>query len=228
MGLELYVGTLSRFYMHDWDVDIAQQSREKGGMPLRGVPNHLAEVTVKVFQWRAAVAESFAIQVGEPLDWSEDPEAPHYTAALGWAGWNALRLLAVLHSQGIRDWPAYAPETLVEHELVERATQELATAPFKQLLFPDFWLPVRHNVLFTTPTPFGQDAMVGSSDALLTELEALNEATLAQAPGIVPVPGPDSTGNVPFEPAARAAMGAFLSLVRPSLEHRLPMAIAGD
>ena len=87
MGLDIYVGSLTRYYAGDWEL-IAQQAAREMGMPLQIVrpqndPGDAIRDPVAirpvVKQWRDQLSESLAGHLSTPLGWNEEADASYFT-----------------------------------------------------------------------------------------------------------------------------------------------------
>src|SRR5688572_18597938 len=107
MGLDVYVGTLTRYYTGDWETLIQRAGRAaglrvvvqrpeapRGGWLSRLVdllrPRGPAAARRDVDRWRRDLGRKIAA----PLDWSEEPEQEYFTDKPGWEGYGALLLWA--------------------------------------------------------------------------------------------------------------------------------------
>lgn len=103
MGLDVYVGPLTRYYSGEWKL-AAQQAAEAQGLDVQVVRPRPerdgalagrgpAEVRTALLRWRAAVVEASGGRLPE-LDWKDLPQDPYFTDKADWDGYWAVRLLA--------------------------------------------------------------------------------------------------------------------------------------
>src|SRR5687768_14062080 len=95
VGLDVYVGPLTRYYTGDWETIIEQLGRE-GAFAVEVVRpdgedqgerlTDPAEVTELVLAWRTALSAA----IGQELEWIEDPSAPVFTDKPAWDGYGSL------------------------------------------------------------------------------------------------------------------------------------------
>ena len=106
MGLDIYAGTLTRYYSHNWKT-VVQQWAEKNGYTFNritpdGEPADAgeelspAEVQAAVENWRDQILAAIAQPGQEPYaPWPEDNEKPYYTDKPDWDAfsmfWRAVR-----------------------------------------------------------------------------------------------------------------------------------------
>lgn len=89
MGLDIYVGSFTRYYAGDWDLAAARVARELGAT-FEVVRQHNPPDAIRdpeairsiVLEWRSGLAESLASHLPDPLDWDESPDALLYRQAL--------------------------------------------------------------------------------------------------------------------------------------------------
>ena len=207
MELELYVGTLTRYYAGD-----GQDSDD--------------DLRLSVLMWRDSLSLALEEHLEDPLDWDESAAAPRFTAELGWQGYGALLLWAAYaeHPELPRpttataEWesdPAYRASVAVSH-----------ASRYGQLLYgPELWLPCSFGFTFHAEDVWGDQVAIGSSVALLAELQALNTATWhADAPTLAGWRRAGAPhGEAALESWARYGLAVFFEQASRSVAHGLPM-----
>ncbi len=93
MGLDVYAGTLTRYYSDDWETVWARHAREAEmqSMTVRVDERGVREVQRRnpkegrdVLAWREALNEAILDSPGNPrLDWDEGVNRTYFTAKLG-------------------------------------------------------------------------------------------------------------------------------------------------
>lgn len=235
MALDLYVGTLTRYYTGGWENVVQAMAREAGTpyvqLGARGGRPPVDEVRPEVLRWQEGLGASWS----SPR-WREDDEAPYFTDRPGWDGLHALRLQALCLEAGAR-FPRTVPDDLDEHPLWRaRQAAEFAGSRYRQLLAPNLWLPCDVDRVEELTSPAGNPVTVGSSFALLRQLEALNReghgadaATLARwrvrQPSVGGLLGRWLGGG--SRALARYGLAVLLDLCRKAVDHRLPMRTDG-
>lgn len=196
MGLDIYVGSLTRYYSGDWALSTEAWAREMG-MPFGILGDHPTKPDPKpsrehirrgVLEWRRALG----LQLDETLDWDESDRSPYLTDKPGYTGWNALQ-----------SW----------------ASDE---ARYPHLLKCGLWLPCEREGIYEGPDVFGDDRRMGSGPRLLWELQELNSRTWKADGSRLK----ELLSNLPADSKEWAACCAFrevLRLVEFADEHRLPM-----
>jgi hypothetical protein len=187
MSLDVYVGSLTRYYL-DSPLTISRAA---------------------VLAWRDGLHAQLGSRLDEPLDWDESPDGPSFTDKARWEGYGGALLLAA-HVEHPRlpvpddispDWP---------DDPAYLAVISAGTGPrFDQVLLPEMWLPCRFAFTFRTRDATGQGTEVGSSPALLTQLEVLRDEHPSQRGTLGPV--------------AHAGLAVLLRMAECSVRHRVPM-----
>ena len=142
MGLDIYAGTLTRYYSHNWKTVVQQWAEENGYTFNRITPDgepadneeelSPAEVQAAVENWRDQILAAIS-QPDQPpcTPWPEDNEKPYYTDKPDWDAFGAMLLVAACHTYGKtvpptveKDWDFW------EHPLIARlATDEERCGP---------------------------------------------------------------------------------------------------
>lgn len=232
MGLDIYVGTLTRYYCGDWET-VVQQLAHKEGVEVRVVrPGQSDAITEPdqvrplVLQWQRMLADALAEHLENPVDWDESNEAPYFTDKPTWDCWSDLLLWAAYDEHPEYERPTEAISDWQADTAYEASNSEDFESRYPQLLRKDLelWLPCDFPFVFSTMGLTGKEITIGSSVRLLNELRALNERTWDATPQLV---GKWSRSNTrpgaPLEVGARYAFGLILGLAEKSIEFRLPM-----
>ena len=162
MGLDIYAGTLTRYYSHNWKTVVQQWAEENGYSFNRITPD------------------------GEPADNEEelssaevqaavDNERPYYTDKPDWDAFGAMLLVAAC-----RTYEEPVPSTVEkdwifgEHPLVARlaSDEERVWSLFRGATW---WLPLSDSFLFQGSLPTDDTAAIATLGGLRKELEKLNQ-----------------------------------------------------
>ncbi len=116
MGLDVYVGTMTRYFSGDWKT-VVQQFGESTGMQVRIVRANDAPDAVRdplqlrpvVIVWRGKLTKALGNRIASPLEWGEEDGRPYFTDKPDWDGYWALLLLASYQERG-KARPEYLPE----------------------------------------------------------------------------------------------------------------------
>ena len=236
MGLDVYVGPLTRYYTGDWKT-IVQQVGEQCGLtvsverppqPKESALGWLLDRLTKrprtavdaVILWRDRLRRELAIA---GLDWNESPDAGYATDKPAWDGYGALILWAAYDelpkakrrptAEGWDKDSAYLTSSMNPHS---RYRHLLANT--------EIWLPVDFPSPRRTVGISGDSVVLGSSLRLLAELRDLNSRTWNANDELLSQWRSDGAPHgAPLETSARFAFSIFYDLAQRSVSARLPM-----
>jgi hypothetical protein len=232
MALDVYVGSLARYYAGEWENIAEKAARERGVQYQIGRPGGSTDrlkdpqrIPPAVLAWRSALSDSLGSKLALPLDWDEALEAPYFTGRPGWDGFGSLVL-----------WAAYAehpalrrPATLAEEWDNDPALMRSNVAGFRSryshlVRNVELWLPSPFEFTFEGEDIDGRRVVVGSTTTLRRQLEDLNAATWkADANAVAGWGREPLAAEAPLELCARYAFAVLLDLARRAVEHKLPM-----
>lgn len=236
MGLDIYVGSLTRYYLGDWETIIQQWGRENGTEVrvvrapqmkrslLDRVRDFFRPIGPKaaaraVEQWRVQIER----RLGVPVSWNDAPDAAYFTDKPDWDGFGALLL-----------WAAYDELPNAKRaETLERWNEDSAyktasmnpRSRYRHLVAgAEIWLPVDFQEPFNTRTVLGDEVAVGSSIALQRELQELNARTWrAGDEQLAQWREQGAERGAPLETHARLGFSILQELTRQSVLRKLPM-----
>jgi hypothetical protein len=251
MALDVYVGTMTRFYRREWENVAQRMAREQGiqytiihaGGPPEAPPS-ANEVRGAVAAWCSSLSAGLAAHGCAPLEWNEDDTQPYFTDRPAWVGYTALLVWAAHTEHADLPMPIEVPESWADDAAYQRSQQPEFRSRFRTILEPQLWLPVEFPFVFEAPTIHSEDpARIGSTFTLkqqLDDLLALSDNGLrTDRPSSSP--NRDSAersfigrllGHRPIQPqsqqsdlaaAAGAALRIFRTLAEDACEHRLPI-----
>ena len=186
MGLDIYAGTLTRYYSHNWKTVVQQWAEENGYAFNRITPDgepadneeelSPAEVQAAVENWRDQILNAIS-QPGQPpyAPWPENNVSPYYTDKPDWDAFGAMLLAAACHTYEEPVPPTVEKDwNFGEHPLVARlaADQERVWSLFRGATW---WLPLPDAFFFQAPLPTDDTAAIGTVGGLRKELEKLNQ-----------------------------------------------------
>lgn len=183
MGLDLYAGTLTRYYTQNWKT-VTQQWAEQGGMAFSRISPggegedlpDVDETEEAVSDWRDSVLTALARPDQPPfLPWEENNYAPYYTEKPDWDAFGALLLYAACQKYGL-EVPKVIPKgwDFQQHDIIRQAfeDEELTWTLFGGV---EWWLPMDGYFSFRGGSPAGHEINIGTTDVLQAELERINE-----------------------------------------------------
>ena len=180
MGLDIYAGTLTRYYSHNWKT-VVQQWAEKNGYTFNritpdgepaddGEELSPAEVQAAVENWRDQILAAIAQPGQEPYaPWPEDNEKPYYTDKPDWDAFGAMLLVAACHTYGEPVPPTVEKNwDFGEHPLISRlaSDEERVWSLFRGATW---WLPLSDAFFFQAPLPTDDQAMLDLKQQILAD-----------------------------------------------------------
>lgn len=182
MGLDIYAGTLTRYYTQNWKTAV-QQFGEAHGIPVQIIranpeehPADEAEVLERVTEWRKHILNGLGIT--EPPLWNEDAnQTPYYTDKPDWDGITALQLFVLAKMFG-----EPVPETISKNaDLTEFPLYQVRQAYLKQHNEPvsilegcGWWVPLDEPAIFSYVLPNFEEGLLATVGTLKRELNAIN------------------------------------------------------
>lgn len=232
MALDVYVGSLARYYAGQWENIAEKMARERGAQYQFGRPGLSAgrikdpdKIRPAVVAWRATLSVSLGSKIAMPLDWDETPEAPHFTGRPGWDGFGSLVLWAAYAENPALRRPASLAEEWDNDPALMRSTAAGFRSRYSHLVRNvELWLPSPFEFTFEGEDVDARRVIVGSTTTLRRQLEDLNAATWKADASVVAGWGREPmTETAPLEINARYAFAVMLDLARRAVEHKLPM-----
>ena len=232
MGLDVYVGSLTRYYARDWETVIQRHARETG-MALEVVRANDPEdivtdqetIRAAVCEWRDRLSAGLGNNIDEPLKWDESAESPYFTDKPAWDCYLSLLVWAAYleHPDLVR--PTGCVADWSNDEAYRRSSAEDFPTQYPALLRDtEIWLPANFQFTFAATDLAGNEVNFGSVLALRDELAQINarswhadEATLTAWRR----QGADHLA--PLEISARFAFSIFYDLANAAADHRLVM-----
>jgi hypothetical protein len=239
MGLDVYVGSLTRYFARDWKT-ILEQAAEAHGPALQfiraGPAEEIArpeEIRSGVLGWRNALNRGLVSHLRGPLDWDESAASPYFTDKPGWDCYGALVLWAAYAEHPDLQRPSKNPLCRPDRTTGDwrddpafrRSTAAGVATRYDQLLDgAEVWLPGEHEFVFQADWPGGSEIRVGATGSLLRQLDALNSSTWkATAPELEGWRSDAADFDAPLETGARFGFSVLRFLAGKAAQHRLPM-----
>jgi hypothetical protein len=234
MALDVYVGSLTRYYAGDWQ-SIADTTRPRGRgarkAPMRvGDPRTTnlgadrERIRGAVLAWREGLGRALQPHLAEPLDWSEAAEAPWFTGRPGWDGFGSLVLWAAYAEQPALRRPAALTEEWDDDPALVRSNAPGFRSRYAHLVRNvELWLPAAFDFTCEDEDIDGRRIIVGSATTLARQLGELNAATWKMDAGELVALSRRRPPGTSLEVCARHALAVMSGLARQAIEHRLPM-----
>ena len=231
MGLDIYVGSLTRYYCRDWETIVQRMARETGrkvevvrvAEDADDAIDDPDQVRAAVLAWRAKMAEALKeVLVGE-IDWREDDDAPYFTDKPSWDCYGDLLLWAAYEENPDLTRPKESVEAWSEDPAYTRSNDKDAASRYPNLVKGvEVWLPADFNFTFRGSDAAGEEITFGSSVSLQRELELLNDRTWkADDATWAAWRKEGSEHGAPLESGARFALAVLMPLVRRANAERL-------
>lgn len=181
MGLDIYAGTLTRYYSRNWLTSVQKWGLENGfqvnivrpeGQENTASPEVIYE---GVTQWRDNIIKGLGAELSEAPLWNEDYDTtPYYTDKPDWDAVDALLLYIAAKRLGKE-----APPTVIKNFDVweHPICKEYMSSKTEQTSLFDgggWWVPVREPFLFNYVLPTGQESPLATAGLLKKELEYIN------------------------------------------------------
>jgi hypothetical protein len=216
MGLDVYVGSLTRYYVEGPADVVDRVARHQGVIPDGQAPEEV--IRSAVLRWRDGLNRWLVDQLDGPLDWDESGPAPCFTDKPGWDGYGGTLLLAAHDEHPELPPPALVSADWPDDPAYQAASARGAGSRYNQLLTPELWLPCRFDFTVRTQDITGEEVEVGSSLALLGQLELL--AARYRLDDRPPEPAADGHS---LSAAAAGGLAVLLRLAERSVVCRVPM-----
>jgi hypothetical protein len=229
MGLDVYVGPLTRYYTGDWETVVQRWARETGRdvqvvRPGEDASNDPAQVREVVMAWRDGLSAALAEHGVPPLDWEEAPGGEYFTDKPAWDCYSALLVWAAHDEHPETPLPDTAPEQWASYPPIVAAQEPGGTRYAHLLHGAELWLPAFFDITFAVSEVTGRKVGVGSVERLHQELLMLNERTWrATKDEIAGWRREGADFRSPTETSARFGFAVFLDLAAKAVMHHLPM-----
>jgi hypothetical protein len=235
MGLDVYVGSLTRYLTGDWELIVETQARELG-IPIRVERPNEPEDAIRdpdvvrdaVLDWRNTLSAA----LGKPLEWREDDAAPYFTDKPDWRGLIGLHMLAAHAEHPELELPHEQPEDPFAHPLLRavmgpekhgllRRRRHEGPPRFASLYTPEVWLPVDVDGVWQATFVTGDTVRMASVLALARDLRELAGEVGATEDDLCE--WRTSGGGDGVADEGRFALAVVLELAELAVDHRLPM-----
>ena len=217
MGLDVYVGPLTRYYV-EGPADVVERIARHQDLPVTDGLEAEEVIRAAVVRWREGLTRWLGDRLAGPLDWDESGPAPGFTDKPGWDGYGGTLLLAA-HDEH----PELPPPEVVSADWPDDPAYQAASAPgarsrYRQLLTPELWLPCRFEFTVRTQDLTGEEVELGSSVALLDQLQLLSARYHLDG-----WPAEPSADGHSLPAAAGTGLAVLLRLAERSVSLQLPM-----
>ena len=222
MGVDLYAGTLTTFYLYTWN---SAAGRVFGTRVKRlfagGEPEYIhwprEKMRAAVEEWKEAL-NGHLRKNGDPIaKWEERDHAPDFAEQLGWEGLGTLRLVAMLDERRGAIVPTEPTDSPTSHPDWARWRSGVGDSRYLHLAIPQLWVPGSFDPVLQICNPMGGDDLIGCSGRLLHALRTLSQRHKARFA---------SVPRTSFLDVADDMIGRALRLATLANEHQLPVVIS--
>ena len=186
MGLDIYAGTLTRYYSHNWKTVVQQWAEENGWGFQKITPDgeaadneeemSPAEVQAAVENWRDQILSAIS-QPGQPpyAPWPEDNEKPITPQGrIGMPSAQCCWLPPAIHTMS-RCLPLWRRTGTLGSILWSARLASDEERVWSLFRGATWWLPLPDSFFFQAPLPTDDQAMIATLGGLRKELEKLNQ-----------------------------------------------------
>lgn len=184
MLIELYVGTLTRYYSEQW-----QNSRTRAGAtsPFTGPqsPNAVTdpvELQGVVAEWLQKSSDKLREHLSEPLTWQEGMRQDYHVSEISFPGYGGVILLAAYSITQYEPRPTEFQKTWNKDPAIEALAKLEPNNAIWEILNCSLWMPCSFEFGIGMKDPSGQSTRAGSVDMLWNALNRLNEANWQASP----------------------------------------------
>jgi hypothetical protein len=217
VGLDVYVGSLTRYYL-EGAADVLEPIARHQGMAVDDGQDPEEVIRAAVLRWRERLSHWLGDRLAGPLEWDESAPAPCFTDKPGWDGYGGALLLAAHDEHPELPPPAQVSADWPDDPAYQAASARGAGSRYAQLLTPELWLPCRFAFTVRTQDICGEEVELGSSLALLEQLQLLSARYRLDGQPAEPAPDGHS-----LSAAAGNGLAVLLRLAERSVTFRVPM-----
>lgn len=228
MGLDIYVGSLTRYYCRDWESAVQRLGRDMGIAvkviaPSRdhAPPPTADEARSIISPWMQKLRQSAAKSGITVREWDEHTN-DYFTDKPAWDCYDALRLWAARDEHPAGFLSRLRPARGIDADPSLKKSVALASnGRYHQIVSgAEFWLPIEQNVVFNSVDPTMNPTRFGSTICLQQQLRLLNERTW-RSNAMAATSGEREPTSMADK--ARSAWQILTSLVDQACAYSLPM-----
>lgn len=226
MLIELYVGTLTRYYSEQWE---NARTRERGGSPFTGPSNPVSvtdpvELQGVIAEWREKATEKLKEHLPDPLAWQEGMLPPYEVADITFQGYGGAIMLAAYTVTGHLPRPTTYQKSWDKDPAIEQLMKESKNNAVWEIMNCSLWLPCAFQFGIGMKDPSGQPIRCGSVDMLWNALQQVNEANWNASPErIAEWRRIELEESMTFDRQAQFGFSVFFGMCQLAREKRLPI-----
>ena len=226
MIVELFVGTLTRYYSEQWQNGRTRTGhRSPFGAPKgRDAVDDPVELQGIIAEWLENASFKLKEHLKEPLSWQEGMLPPYFVGEMGMAGYGGAILLAAYTNHAHLPRPVTYMATWQGDPAIEASLKAEKKDALWEVINCGIWFPMDFAFGIGMKDPSGTPLKAGSIELLWKGLEYLNEVNWgASAEDIAAWRARSLSPTDSFETQAQFGFAVFHESCRLAREHRLPM-----
>jgi hypothetical protein len=227
MNVELYVGTLTRYYSQQWENAATRAGAKSPFQPAKNKGEAVTdpiELQGVIAEWLASASTKLKEHLPGPLSWQEGMLAPYFVGDLGFAGYGGAVLLTAYTANAQLQRPVAFVPTWEGDPAIEAALKAEKKDALWEVVNCGLWLPVEFRFGIGMKDPSGTPLKAGSIDLLWAAIEYLNEANWGATPEEIAAWRERGLHDVDtFETQSQFGYSVFYEMCKRARENRLPM-----
>jgi hypothetical protein len=226
MNVELFVGTMTRYYSEQWQNAATRQGKRSpfGGKDSQHAVTDPVELQGIIAEWLDQATAKLKDHLKEPLSWQEGMLAPYHVGELGVPGYGGLILLTAYTNNAHLPRPLASMKTWDKDPAVDASLKAEKKDPLWEIVNCGIWFPTQFSFGIGMKDPSGTPLKAGSIELLWRGLEYLNEVNWgAGADDIAQWRSRGLSETDSFEIQAQFGFSVFHDLCKTARENRLPM-----
>ena len=227
MNVELFVGTLTRYYSEQWENAATRAGKRSPFGPRKntGVPvNNPVDLQGIIAQWLEEASLKLKAHLKEPLAWQEGMLQPYSVGDLGFAGYGGMLLLTAYTNNAHMPRPVTFMKTWDGDPAIAAAMKAEKKDALWEVVNCGIWFPVAFSFGIGMKDPSGAPIKAGSIELLWRGLEYLNEVNWGVPPEEIGTWRTHALAETDtFEAQAQFGFATFYEMCRLARENRIPM-----
>jgi hypothetical protein len=226
MFVDLFVGTLTRYYSEQWENGRTRAGgRSPFGQPKGGnAVDDPVELQGIIAEWLDSASHKLQQHLKEPLSWQEGMLPPYFVGDIGLAGYGGAILLAAYTNHTHLQRPVTYQATWEGDPAIEASLKAEKKDALWEVVNCGIWFPVDFAFGIGLKDPSGTPLKAGSVDLLWKALEYLNEANWGAPPEEIAAWRARTLSETDsFDMQAQFGFAVFHEMCRVARENRLPM-----
>jgi len=226
MFVDLFVGTLTRYYSEQWENGRTRAGGKSPFGPQKGANavDDPVELQGIIADWLENASDKLKPHLKEPLSWQEGMLPPYFVGDIGLAGYGGAILLTAYTNHSHLQRPATYQATWEGDPAIEASLKAEKKDALWEVVNCGIWFPVDFNFGIGMKDPSGTPLKAGSIDLLWKAMSYLNDANWGASPEeIASWRARTLSETDTFDTQAQFGFAVFHEMCRVARENRLPM-----